>query len=314
MIKNLKEGPVSVIKQNILLPLPSKRYLKLLPETKVFIKTSAKRILIEDEERAALRYNVMTREFEFFPGSHLTYRPGCPKSSLLGMKNTILRYAGLKLRKEESGKEVNRAHKSHEFVALEADAKLPAHVTPTIVDPRRIRTNLPTNVEEARACLIAHFACQCIPIDQKPFASICEKHVVPNREEEWKEYQDFLTEVLGSLQTLDRLIVQGEVYFVQRKLAEMIVPDKALGTTCGLPAHKSDLNGGQKPCLSLEELTMGRAPFQNAQNTAEGSSDTSAPTTAARTVASSNQEDLETWESRDHSSSPKEIEGGKPPP
>jgi hypothetical protein len=85
--------------------------------------------------------------------------------------------------------------------------------------------------------------------------------------------------------------VQAEVYFVQRKLAEMIVPDEMLGTICGLPSYKSNLNGGQKPCLKIEELIMGRVPFQNTQTTAEGSSDTSAPITAARTAAASNLED-----------------------
>jgi hypothetical protein len=137
MARDVKEGPMNVVKQMILLPLPSKRFLKIAPETKLFLKTGVKdRILIEDEERAALRCNVLSREYEFFPGSYLTCRPGHPKSSLLGMKNAILRYAGLRFRKGKSGKKVNRAYKSHKFVALEADMKHAGYVAPTIVDPR----------------------------------------------------------------------------------------------------------------------------------------------------------------------------------
>ena len=252
MAKDAKEGPMNVVKQMILLPLPSKRFLKIAPETKLFLRTGVKeRILIEDEERAALRYNVLAREYEFFPGSYLTYRPGYPKSSLLGMKNAILRYAGLKFRKEKSGKEVNRAYKSNKFVALEADMKSAGYVPPTIVDPRRIRMNLPAKIAEARACLISHFACQYMPINQKPFATICERHTAPDSDKEWKEYQDYISEVLGSLQTLDKLIrdasthAQAEVYFIQRKLAEMIVPDETLCVIYGLPDYKSDLSGGK---------------------------------------------------------------------
>ena len=77
MAKDPKEGPMNVVNQKILLPLPSKRFLKIAPETKLFLRTGVKgRILIEDEERAALRYNVLARECEFFPGSYLTCRPG----------------------------------------------------------------------------------------------------------------------------------------------------------------------------------------------------------------------------------------------
>jgi hypothetical protein len=296
MVKDDKEGPMSVVKQMILLPLPSKRFLKMAPETKLFLKIGVKdRMLIEDEERAALRYNVLTREYEFFPGSYLTCRPGCPKSSLLGMKNAILRYAGLRMCKEKSGKEVNRAYKSNQFVALEADVKTPGCVPPTIVDPRRIRMNLPAKIAEARACLTSHFACQCMPINQKPFATICERHTAPDSDKEWKEYQGYIAEVLGSLQTLDKLIcdasthAQAEVYFIQRKLAEVIVPDETLCVIYGVPDHKSDLIGGKTPCLKIEVMMAGRVPFQ--QTTAEGSSDSSAPNTAAQTAAASNLDD-----------------------
>jgi hypothetical protein len=296
MAKDAKEGPMNVVKQMILLPLPSKRFLKIAPETKLFLRTGVKeRILIEDEERAALRYNVLTREYEFFPGSHLTYRPGYPKSSLLGMKHAILRYAGLKFRKEKSGKEVTRAYKSNKFVALEADMKCAGYVPPTIVDPRRIRMNLPAKIAEARACLISHFACQYMPINQKPFATICERHRTPDRDKEWKEYQDYISEVVKSLKTLDKLVrdasthAQSEVYLIQRKLAEMIVPDQTLGFIYGLPDYKSDLIGKRPPYLKIEAMMAGRVPFQ--QTTAEGSSDSSAPTTAARTTAASNLDD-----------------------
>ena len=296
MVKNVDQGPMSVINQKILLPLPTKRFLKIKSEEKLFLKTGVKsRMLIEDEERAALRYNVLTREFEFFPGSYLTYRPAYPKSSLLGMKNSILRYAGLKIQRANK-KEVSRVYKSLDFVALDADIQRAGYVEPTFVDPKRIRLNLPTKVAEARACLIAHFAFQYLPISQKPFAAICEQ-TAPDRNNGVEEYHDYLAKVVSSLQTLDTLIRdapthgQSEVYLIQRKLSEMIVPDETLQVIYGLPDYKSDITGGSKPYRSMEDITGGRVPFQNTHKPAEASSDNSAPTTAARTADASNQDD-----------------------
>ena len=69
----------------------------------------------------------------------------------------------------------------------------------------------------------------------------------------------------------------------------MIVPDQTLGFIYGLPDYKSDLIGKRPPYLKIETMMAGRVPFQ--QTTAEGSSDSSAPTTAARTAAASNLDD-----------------------
>ena len=100
---------------------------------------------------------------------------------------------------------------------------------------------------------------------------------------------------MGSLQSLDKLYreasthAQAEVYFIQRRLAEMIVPDETLAVIYGLPNHNSDLTS-QKPYLRIEEMMTGRVPFQQPKKTAEGPG-SSAQTTEARTAAASNQED-----------------------
>jgi hypothetical protein len=296
MIK-LPRGPANVFRQHLLLPLPTKRHLKMEPKDRLFLKAPKCRLLIEDEERAALRFNVLTKECEYFPGSCLACRPARPRSSLLGQRNTILRYAGLLLIRDP-GKEVQRPYKSTAFKPSEAAAEMSGHVEPTILDPQRIRLNIPSNVKEAKACLIAHFACQYMPINQKPFELICEKAVIPNSDGEWKERPSFLVEVPEALQAPDKLLdnaptyAQAEVYCVQRKLAEMIVPNEALSIIYGIASHDSDLGGSKKACVPKGTLSLGEpAPFQKPQTTAEGPSDASAPTTAARTAAASNQDD-----------------------